>query len=119
MVVDIRRRPDSALAGYARQRDLPFILRCADIGYEHDLRLAPPDDLLTRFRDGRDWDAYVAEFEERVLATDDAAAAMEEIYRRFERVALLCSEPTPEQCHRRLVAERMRELWGAEIEHLV
>ena len=119
VVVDIRRRPDSPLAGYARRRDLPFILRCVDVGYEHEARLAPPDDLLERYRSDHDWTSYVSEFEERVLATHDAAEAMEAIHRRSELVALLCSEPTPEKCHRRLVAERMHELWRAEILHLV
>jgi uncharacterized protein (DUF488 family) len=33
---------------------------------------------------------------------------------------LLCSEPTPEHCHRRLVAEYLRDKWGdLEIEHLI
>jgi uncharacterized protein (DUF488 family) len=32
---------------------------------------------------------------------------------------LLCSEPTAEHCHRRLVAEYLREHWGAvDIKHL-
>lgn len=33
---------------------------------------------------------------------------------------LLCSEPTPENCHRRLVAEYLKSKWGeVEIEHIV
>jgi uncharacterized protein (DUF488 family) len=33
---------------------------------------------------------------------------------------LLCSEPTPEHCHRRLVAEYLRQKWAnVEIEHIV
>jgi uncharacterized protein (DUF488 family) len=39
----------------------------------------------------------------------------------FETAAgcLLCSEATPEQCHRRLVAERLARHWpGLEIIHL-
>jgi len=32
---------------------------------------------------------------------------------------LLCSEPTPEHCHRRLIAEYLRDKWGdVEIVHL-
>ena len=32
---------------------------------------------------------------------------------RFERrTVLLCSEPTAEQCHRRLVAEYLDKTWG-------
>lgn len=120
-VVDIRRRPDSALSGYARQRDLPFILeRAAGIGYEHRLELAPSHELLDRYRDAKDWDAYVPEFTRDVLDSAAARTAMAELAGRDEVVALLCSEPGPERCHRRLVAERMqRDHAIAEIEHLV
>jgi uncharacterized protein (DUF488 family) len=122
-VIDIRRRPDSPLAGYARQRDLPFLLRsAASIAYEHSLDLAPPDDLLERYRADKDWPAYVSEFEKRVLSTPDGADAMSRLLERSvgEVIALLCSEPTPDQCHRRLVAERMREIEpGVELAHLV
>src|ERR1044071_7951560 len=76
VVADIRRRPDSALSGYARQRDLPFLLRLAGIGYEHRLELAPPHDLLDRYRSDGDWASYVAEFEQRVLAAPEAHVAM-------------------------------------------
>jgi uncharacterized protein (DUF488 family) len=121
-VVDTRRRPDSPLAGYARQRDLPFVLRGCSIRYEHRPELAPPNDLLERYREDKDWPAYVAEFEERVLSTDEASRTMDELLQRSatETVALLCSEPTPEKCHRRLVVERMRELEPRlELVHLV
>lgn len=90
--------------------------------YEHRLELAPPDDLLDRYRRDKDWPAYVEEFEERVLATTQAGNAMTELLSRTgaEVIALLCSEPTPERCHRRLVAERMKEIDPSlQIVHLV
>ena len=121
VVVDTRRRPDSSLSGYARQRDLPFILRSAGIGYEYRPELAPPDWLLDRYRTDKDWKAYERDFAAFVLATPSAEAAMKELLdrSRSEVGALLCSEPTPERCHRRLVAERMRELEpGLGIVHL-
>ena len=37
----------------------------------------------------------------------------------LEDACLLCSEDKPHYCHRRLVAEYLREYWGnIEIEHL-
>ena len=33
----------------------------------------------------------------------------------FDGACLLCSEATPEHCHRRLPAEYLRERWGAGI----
>ncbi|HEY7092470.1 MAG TPA: DUF488 family protein, partial [Ktedonobacterales bacterium] len=42
------------------------------------------------------------------------------IEERFERPCLLCAEPTPEHCHRRLVAEAFARLEpGLEVQHLV
>jgi uncharacterized protein (DUF488 family) len=120
VVVDTRRRPDSPFSGYARQRDLRFILRTVGIGYEHKPELAPPNTLLDRYRKDHDWPAYVREFEEQVLATAEAKATMADLLARPETSALLCSEPTPARCHRRLVAERMQALDGTlAVEHLV
>lgn len=111
-VVDIRRRPDSALSGYARKRDLPFLLRsAAGIGYEHRPELAPSNELLDRYRKGKDWDAYVRDFD-LVLEDPEATRTMRELVERCSggTLALLCSEPTPDKCHRRLVVERMKLL---------
>ncbi len=122
-LVDTRRRPDSPLAGYARQRDLPFLLQhAAAIAYEHRPELAPPNDLLERYRKDKNWESYVGDFERLVLATPQAIETMEELLQRSqggEVTALLCSEPTPERCHRRLVVERMREMRSSlEVVHL-
>jgi uncharacterized protein (DUF488 family) len=111
-VIDTRRRPDSPLSGYARRRDLPYILRGAGIGYEYRPELAPPDALLDRYRSDKDWAAYERDFDELVLQTPAAAEAMSDLIERSknETVALLCSEPTPDRCHRRLVAEQMMKI---------
>ncbi len=109
-VVDTRRRPDSALAAYARQRDLPYLLSAlAGIRYEHRPELAPPAELLDRYRKDKDWDAYVRDFEV-VPSSGFATATMRELLDRDDRIVLLCSEDEPERCHRRLVAERVKEM---------
>jgi uncharacterized protein (DUF488 family) len=121
-VIDTRRRPDSPLSGYARQRDLPFILRVANIGYEHRPELAPPNELLDRYRSDKDWAAYERDFDSLVLSTVPARDAMADLLQRSqtEIVALLCSEPTPDRCHRRLVAERMQQIDPSlTVHHLV
>jgi uncharacterized protein YeaO (DUF488 family) len=116
--VDVRRRPDGGLLGYARQRDLPWILSLAGIDYRWVPALAPPDDLLARYREDKDWDAYVPEFTRRVLDTPEGEAAMRAIAADPRVPALWCIEPTPERCHRRLVAERMERLFPLHVEHL-
>jgi uncharacterized protein (DUF488 family) len=118
-VVDIRRRPDSPLSGFARKRDLPFLLDAvAGIAYEHRLELAPPEELTLRYRADKDWPAYVTDFTALVLDAAEGEKAIGELLARGGAFALLCSEPTPERCHRRLVAERIATRSAVEILHL-
>ena len=118
-VVDVRRRPDSPLSGFARKRDLPFLLNAAaSIGYDHRLELAPPEELLLRYRADKDWAAYLSDFTAEVLDSPAAEAAIDALLARVEPFALLCSEPAPDHCHRRLVAERMATRGDVEVVHL-
>jgi uncharacterized protein (DUF488 family) len=119
-LVDIRLRPNGQLSGFARQDDLPYFLRelAGGCEYVHFPELAPTKEILDEYRKDKDWLRYVTRFEllmdERdIINTLDRAG--------FESLAscLLCSEATPEQCHRRLVAERLAAHWpGVEIVHL-
>jgi uncharacterized protein (DUF488 family) len=121
-IIDTRRLPDAPSSGYARQRDLPYLLRsAADIGYEHRPEIAPPVALLDRYGRDRDWPAYTRDFKRLVLDSPAANQTMLDLLARSanEMMALMCLEPTPRQCHRRLVADRMYELDASlEIIHL-
>ena len=122
-VIDIRQHREGQLSGFAKHPDLAYFLeKVARIGYSHELRLAPTPELLKTYRDTKDWPAYEAGF--LALMWD------REILHAFEagtwpsRAALLCSEPGPEKCHRRLVADLLAVHWRAqghsvEIRHLV
>ena len=119
-VVDIRLRPGGQLSGFAKGSDLAWFLgRLNGAGYIHVPELAPSPEVLDDYRKDRNWERYVARFEaimdeRHISATLDRAS--------FEQSAscLLCSEPTPEHCHRRLVAERLARTWpNVEIVHLV
>jgi uncharacterized protein (DUF488 family) len=119
-LVDIRLRPHGQLAGFAQKKDLPYFLRelAAGCAYVHLPLLAPTKEILSDYRKSGDWAAYVARFEQ-LMDERDVPAALERA--EFEMMAncLLCSEATPEQCHRRLVTERLKAHWGnVEITHL-
>jgi uncharacterized protein (DUF488 family) len=118
-VVDIRQNNTSQLAGFAKRDDLAFILETQGIGYLEEKRLAPTPDLLKRYHAGLPWSEYVPEFE-RMLAKQPLRELLRGIEERFARPCLLCAEPEPEQCHRRLVAEAFARLEpGLEVRHLV
>lgn len=118
-VVDIRLSNSGQLAGFTKSDDLRYFLsEICGADYVHEPRLAPTKDLLTSFRDRQcTWDEYEQVFEG--LMTDRRVA--DEVDRSLFAgpAALLCSEPTADQCHRRLVAEHLQRAWGqVEIVHL-
>ena len=119
-VVDIRRNPGGQLSGFAKQDDLAYFLsRLADgCGYVHIPELAPTKEILDDFRADSDWARYAARFE---ALMDERGIPGTLDRQEFETLTscLLCSEPTAEQCHRRLVAERLATQWaGLEVIHL-
>jgi uncharacterized protein (DUF488 family) len=118
-LVDIRLNPKGQLAGFTKQEDLPYFLNelAAGCQYLYVPELAPTKEILSEYRDDGNWRRYELRFqqlldERRIPSVLDQA--------KFEIPScLLCSEPTPEQCHRRLVAERLAVHWeGVEIIHL-
>ncbi len=119
-LVDIRLKPSGQLAGFAKQNDLPYFLEHLADGcqYLHLPILAPDKEILSDYRQDEDWSRYVERFE----ALMDERHIPEQLDREiFETTTccLLCSEATPEQCHRRLVAERLQAHWPeVEIIHL-
>jgi hypothetical protein len=70
----------------------------------------------------KDWTSYEAEFLAAMKERDVPASV--ETSSWPSRVSLLCSEPGPEKCHRRLVGELLAAFWreqgdAVEIRHLV
>ena len=104
-VIDIRLRNTSQLAGYTKRDDLAFLLSEGfGIAYEHHPELAPSDESFDAYRKNKDWAAFEAHFYP-LMEERDAEDIGQDILARYEAVCLLCSEPTPDRCHRRLVAE--------------
>jgi uncharacterized protein (DUF488 family) len=119
-LIDIRLRNTSQLAGWAKRDDLAFLLREGfGIAYEHNPLFAPSDELLDRYHADHDWDAYVPIFR-GLLETRPTVALGRELFERYRAPCLLCSEPTPDRCHRRLLAEYLDEqLGGIVVTHLL
>lgn len=126
-LIDVRRKNASQLSGYTKAEDLKFFLeKCFGIRYEHIPEFAPSEELLQQYqsllgkkkRDDNAWAYYVEEYRKKVLH--------EHIIDRFQETAddlcavcLLCSEETAERCHRRLLAEYLKEhLRDIQVEHL-
>jgi uncharacterized protein (DUF488 family) len=118
-VLDVRLNNNSQLAGFSKRDDLAYFLKAiAGIEYVHVLDLAPTQELLDRYKKvDKDWPAYERDFlklmADRHIETTVPANLL-------DSGCLLCSEDKPHHCHRRLVAEYLREKWGGvEIRHLL
>jgi uncharacterized protein (DUF488 family) len=117
-VVDVRLHNNSQLAGFSKRDDLAYFLRAvAGIEYVHLLDLAPTAELLERYKKlDRDWPAYERDFRRLIIDRKIDETISPNL---LDGGCLLCSEDRPHHCHRRLIAEHLRDRWGAvEIEHL-
>ena len=117
-IIDIRLNNVSQLAGFAKRDDLIYFLReLCDCDYIHLPILAPTKEILDAYKKKQiDWGEYVRRFSRLIKERkiEDEISAEELNY-----ACLLCSEPAPEQCHRRLVAEYFKKKFGnIEIRHI-
>ena len=111
-LIDIRLNNTSQLAGFTRRADLPFLLDAVlGAAYRHEPQLAPTQEILDRYKKRRgSWQDYERDFL-RLIADRRIEERLDRALFAVPSV-LLCSEPTPERCHRRLVAEYLAEHWG-------
>jgi uncharacterized protein (DUF488 family) len=116
-LVDVRLNNVSQLAGFAKRDDLRYFTKqICGIEYEPIPALAPTQDILDEYKKSKGaWSVYAEKFLNLM-----AKRKIEDIDRsRLEEACLLCSEDKPHHCHRRLVAEYLKEKWGnVKIEHL-
>lgn len=117
-LIDIRLNNVSQLAGFAKRDDLIYFLReICDCDYKHMPLFAPTKEILDAYKQKIiDWDEYVKLFSKLIRERSiESKVSAEEL----NNACLLCSESTPEMCHRRLVAEYFKDkLDGIEIKHL-
>jgi uncharacterized protein (DUF488 family) len=117
-VLDVRLNNVSQLAGFAKKNDLRYFLKAiCGIEYAHRPELAPTQEMLDAYKkEGGQW----ADYEKRFLELM-ASRRIEQTVPRdaVDGACLLCSEDRQHHCHRRLVAEYLKDKWGdLEITHL-
>jgi uncharacterized protein (DUF488 family) len=122
-LIDIRQNRGGQLSGFAKHPDLSFFLKkIPAIDYSHEPLLAPPPELLKTYRKTKDWPTYETNF--LVVMKERGVPAILDTASWPSKVVLLCSEPGPEKCHRRLVADLVAAHWRehgelVEILHLI
>lgn len=107
-VIDVRLRPQSRKPGMSKTR-LGQMLAEHHIAYEHRRELGTPPDIRALYRDAKVERAAAAFREHLETAAADELDRLAAELDRGPRTALLCLEEDPERCHRRVVAEAVRE----------
>ncbi len=119
-IIDVRFKNTSQILGFTKSYDLEYFAQEILKGeYFHDRKFAPSEKILERYKKGIiGWDDYEKEFAE-LMKYRDIDTYIADKYSDAENYCLLCTEVSPEYCHRRLVAEKIRDVLGdVEIVHL-
>ena len=109
-VVDVRLNNVSQLAGFAKKNDLIYFLKnLCGMDYSHIPDLAPTKDMLDSYKKNKSsWREYEARFLELM---ESRRIESQNIRPLLHQGCLLCSEPEPDFCHRRLVVEYLQAKW--------
>lgn len=119
-VLDIRLNNTSQLSAFAKYPDIEYFLKeIAGIGYIHDKNFAPDKNTLISYKKGEiTWEDYIEEFEAS-MQERDIEEYIAEKYSNINNYCLLCSEATPVNCHRSLLAQIFkRNIGKIEIKEL-
>ena len=107
-LIDVRHRAQSRRPGMSKTR-LSELLGDHGIAYEHRRALGTPPDIRWYFKNKREAEGieqFRAHVEETAAAELDALAAELD---HAPATALMCLEAEPAVCHRRVLAEQLRE----------
>src|SRR3974390_2904107 len=118
-LLDVRLSNTSQLAGFTKQADLAYFLKeICGATYEHEPLLAPSEELFRAYRkEGGSWEALADGYLKLLKARKVESVLSKASFKK--KTVLLCSEATPDQCHRRLALEYLQKHWGGlKIHHL-
>lgn len=117
-VIDVRLNNTSQLAGFTKKDSLDFFLKeILSINYFHLPILAPTEELLSSYQKKTiGWTSYAEQF---LQLMEERGIEAQLNSKMLNNSCLLCSEQSPEYCHRRLIVEYLSRNWGnIEILHI-
>lgn len=123
LIIDVRLNNVSQLAGFSKYPDIEYFLNnICNCKYKSDKLFSPEESTLKKYKNNDiAWEEYVEQFNK----TMEKRNIKEYIIKQYSNlikdnnICFLCSENTPEFCHRRLVAEIFLEIFeNCRIIHL-
>lgn len=110
-LIDVRLNNISQMAGFTKKEDLKYFLKeICNIEYSHEPDFAPTKELLDGYRKKEIlWPDYEKKYLDLLSHRHVLTKfSLEEL----DMSCLLCSEPKPDHCHRRLLAEYLKDSIG-------
>lgn len=118
ILADVRLNNSGQLAGFTKKDDLNFFLELFHINYEHWKDFAPLKEMRNEYHSSNDWNYYENAYK-KLLADRRAIEKVDKVKLLNKNIVLLCSEPTPHKCHRRVAAEQIKKVYPEiEVVHL-
>lgn len=120
VVLDVRLNNTSQLAAFAKYPDIKYFLQAiCNIDYTHDTKFSPAEATFKKYKKKEiNWNQFVEEFSQ-TMNTRNINKYIQSTYSIDKKICLLCSEPTADQCHRRLVGNEFQKVFNElEVIHL-
>ena len=119
VLVDVREIPASRKKGFSKTK-LNELLETVGIKYLHVKELGSPKELRKKLYTDKDYSYFFKEYGKHLERNIDI---LEQLYSETianEPSCLMCMERLPSQCHRKAVAERIKEINGngLQIKHI-
>jgi uncharacterized protein (DUF488 family) len=118
LLVDVRAVTSSRRPGFSKSH-LAAGLPEQGIGYLHLRGLGTPKEGRMAVRSGRPQDMH--RIFDRHMKTPEAQhdyEALLGLMKAHKKICLMCYEHDPAECHRTIIAERVRDQLGLSVEHL-
>lgn len=109
-LVDVRKVPFSHKMGFSKAK-LAHLCEGQQIIYKHFPELGIPSNMRTDLATQEDYDKLFEEYKQLILPENEALLQkLTSMLGKGKRMALVCFEANPMQCHRRIVADRLSEI---------
>ena len=106
-LADIRLRNNSQLAGFTKRGNIEYFTeRLTGMTHVELPFLAPSEQMFKDIKSGGSWSTYERRYAILLKERDGVSRFPAELLEHG--VVLLCAEPTPDNCHRRLAAEHLK-----------
>lgn len=115
LVIDVRLNNVSQLAGFSKYPDIKFFFKeICQCEYISDKLFSPKESTLKSYKNNSiTWDEYVIQFNQTMIQRriDEYIINYYSNYVYNKNICFLCSEHTPDNCHRRLISEKFVKIF--------